>query len=168
MGKRHGMWVGDNRVQTLLAGGPIANVIQLTPTVNQADPQDAVHEVSHLHFNIERILTTAIDECGYVIWKGKVDVGGVVPAQSLDPLSLDALAWADKDIMMQGFLPVPPVIFDVAGTPAVNRSLLHHYVEVKVKRKFGRVNHGIFMSVGCDVSSVVRVGVVNRTYLSFG
>lgn len=165
---RPASWNGNLIVQTLLAGGPIANVIQLTPTVTSAAIQDALHEVTWLHISVERILTTAIDACGFVVWKGKVDVGTSTPAQSLNPLNLVALEHADSDIMMEGLLNVPPVIFDAAGTPAVNRELRAHKIHIPVARKFSRVNHGIFLAIACDVSSVVRVSVLHRTYLSYG
>lgn len=167
MAKRRGKWVGDLSVHDLQAGPDVATIIQVVPTVTDESLSDVVLETCHIHLNIERILVTAIDACGYVIWLGKVLVGTTTPAQGLDPLSLVSGAWADADILLQGLLPVPPVnVNGFDGVKQINHSLAHVQLQVKSKRRFNRVNHGIFMAIACDVDNVVRVTTVRRSYLS--
>ncbi len=164
-----GRWVGDTSTVTVVAGADVGTIIQLVPTIaeNVADAQqDMVLEVSHIHLSIRRLLITNVDALGFVVWMGKVLVGTSTPAQGLDPLSQSTFAWADGDIMLQGLLPVPPVISaGDTGVAEIDRSNTNFYIRVKSKRKFKRANHGIFLALACDVTNVVKVTVVRRSYI---
>jgi len=168
-GKKTVKWCGDSVLQTILAGAVVNDVIQLCPTVGVDIASDVVHQVSHIHLHIKRLLVSALDGFAYVVWSGKVLVGTGTPVQALDPLSLDAFDWADADIMLHGALPVPPIISaGNTGVAEVDASVIPVHIEVKAKRRFSRVNHGIFMAISADVSSVMSVFIQHRTLLSYG
>lgn len=161
-----GQWKGDQSVHNLVAGADVASVIQLVPTLSDVDiQQDVVMEVSHIHLSIRRLLASTLDACGYVIWMGKTLVSTTVPAQGLDPLSQSTFAWADKDIMLQGLLPIPPVQLNSADVNQIRLENLHVYIKVKSKRRFNRANHGIFLALSADVSNVIRVVTSRRTFI---
>ncbi len=164
-----GRWTGDLSVHNLVAGADVATTIALVPTIaeNVVDAQqDMVLETCHIHLCYKRLLVTGLDAMGFVVYLGKVLVGTSTLAQALDPLSLSTFAWADGDIMLQGLLPVPPTVSaGNTGAAEVDNSLVHQYIHVKSKRKFKRANHGIFLSLSTDVSSVIRCTTVRRSYL---
>jgi len=162
-------WCGDSVLQTIVAGADVPTVIQLCPTVAVDAASDVVLETCHIHLHIRRLLASGVTGFGFVVWSGKVLVGTSTPAQALDPLSLDALDWADSDIMLCGGLPVPPVLSKGNdGTNVISAELVPVHLEVKAKRRFSRVNHAIFLAISADISSVLSVFVQHRTLLSYG
>jgi len=87
----------------------------------------------------------------------------------LNPLVISTAAWADADILGQGMLSCPPVLFDTE-TPFnefANNGCLAQREVVKAKRRFSRTNHGIFLALGYigDGESAIKVTLTHRSRL---
>ncbi len=172
MADRQGQWFGDSVLKTLETTS-VAEVIQLLPTNTILESaRDVVFERSIITFQTRRLLTTAVEGCGFIVWKGNVLSGTTTPVEALDPLSLSTFSWAHKSIMRFGKLEVPGIIqsFDSAGAfvnKATDQRLTAQEVDFDVKRSVGRANEGIFLAVTADVSSVLKCLVTWRTYYTY-
>ncbi len=162
-------WVGDSVLQTLKAGPLLANVLTIVPIIVEDDTvADCTHQTTYLKFHTRRLLTTSCSAAGWIVWSATAlaSVGG--PVQALDPLSLVARAWMNKDIMGYGPIDVPPVISTGdTGTLQVDRSVRTVEFQVKAKRKLNRANHEIYLSVNCDVDDVLSTFIQHRTLLHY-
>ena len=165
--RRTRQFFGDSTTKGVLAVPTAADVIQLLPTQTAIEgSSDVTHKITFLDFSITRAGTnTAINKLGYIVWMGKVLLGTSTPVQPHDPLSASSFAMSDKDIMLFGSLPVPPVVFngEASSTAFADGSVLSVQREVKAMRKLSRLNHGIFLQLATDVVSTIDVVVTWRT-----
>ncbi len=164
MGDRKTTWVGgaNLRIPETDAGTTPSEVIQLIPPQLFADAATArtkfVIEAIYLHFSIRRILLSAVDSLGFIVWQSPVNESNDFPVQSLDALSLNSRAYANPDIMMMAPLPVPPLLGagDLA-TFQTNDEVLVASKEFQASRKHDTARQVLCLNVNSDISLVFRV-----------
>jgi len=165
--RRRGQWFGDSQLITLQAGNDVAEVIQILPPANALESiRDIVFERVIIGFQNRRVLTSVVEGCAWMVWKGAVITGTTTPLQALTPLSQLDFSWADKDIMQYGVLPVPPIFFDGVAN-AITQELTSSMVDFNVKRSIHRANEGIFLVVRADNGGVVKCNVSWRLYYTY-
>ncbi len=164
MAKRKTSWVGGAQlvIPETDAGTTPSEVVQLIPpqlsTESVGDRTKFVVEAIYLHFSIRRILNSNPDACGFLVWQAAVNESNEFPAQSLDALSLQRRAYANKNIMMMAPLPIPPLLgaSDLASFTTNDAVLVAHH-EFQASRKHDTASQVLAMNVNCDISLVLRV-----------
>ncbi len=165
MGKRKStFWVGGGVIREPETDVSIStgDVIQLLPavlrTANLGPDTSVVIEAIYLHFHIHRILITPLDALGFLVWISNVTETSELPVQSLDAISVDDRAYANKNILMMEPLPVPPVLNsgDLLSA-AVNDEVIVSSHQFRASRKLDRASNVLAMNLNSDVSSVTRV-----------
>lgn len=126
---------------------------------------DVVIERCLFTFSTVRLLTSDLDAYAYIVAIQKVSSSGV-PTEVLNPLDTDAFALANRDILAIGHIPVPPVIHNgSANATHIDRSVLVHTVDIKVRRKLKRANHALTLTLVADLSDVLSVTLLTRCLL---
>ncbi len=165
MGKRKStFWVGGGEIREpeTDASTSTGEVIQLLPavvrTANLGPDTSVVIEAIYLHFHIHRILTTVFDALGFMVWISNVTETSELPVQSLDALSTDDRAYANKNILMMEPLPVPPNLNsgDLLSA-AVNDEIYVSSHQFRASRKLDRASNVLCLNLNSDVSAVTRV-----------
>lgn len=172
--KRTTQWFGGGQViepETDVSTS-VSEIIELIPALKVADfvgqPSSAIIEGIYLDFSIHRILTTTFDALGFLVWIVAVGEGSEAPIQALDALSTETRFYANKNIMMQFPLPVPPLL----GTSdllafTINDEIKTAHFEFKARRKLDRSAQVLAMTLNSDVSVVTRVFCQWRVLLSY-
>ncbi len=164
MGKRRTTWVGGGeiRIPETDAGTTVSEVIQLIPpqplTQGVGDRTKCVIDAIYLHFSIRRIALNAVDALGFIVYQSQVLEAGDTPSQSLDALSLQGRAYANKAIMMMAPLPVPPLLG--AGdllTFVANDQVMVASHEFQASRKHDMASQVLCLNLNSDISAVFRV-----------
>jgi len=193
--RKRTQWFGGGQViePETDASTSTAEVLQLIPSIQTGELAQEVSEFTieaiYLHFSIRRILISAIDALGFLVYQGEVVEGGNNPAQALDALAqapreysnkrimmmeaLDALAqapreYSNKRIMMMAPLPVPPILgtSDLLAFTTDSQVLVAHH-EFQASRKHNRSNTILCMTVNCDISVATRIFCQWRVLVNF-
>ena len=147
-------------------------VISLCPRMLSDDAQgDVTLEAIYAHIAIRRLLTTSFDALGYFIATQKADIASGDPIEVLDAIPSGGGSQAElgnRDILMQGLLPVPPRVFNgFDGSAAISSEIKVAEVHYKARRGLHRLTHGVFMHLNTDVSDVCSVFVSGRLLLRY-
>ncbi len=172
--KRTTQWFGGGQIvePDTDVSTSVSEIVELVPALKVADfvgqPSSAVIEGIYLDFSIRRLLTTTLDSLGFLVWTAAVGEGSEAPIQALDALSTETRFYANKAIMMQFPLPVPPLL----GTSdllafTVNDEILTAHFEFSARRKLDRSSQVLAMTLNSDVSAVMRVFCQWRVLLSY-
>ncbi len=159
------VFIGDGTRKTLIGTPTVADIVQLMPPVLSAEVRNVTHKKTFLDFTISR---SGVDvtqrRVAFVVWLAKFDVGTSNPTQVHDPLSQNALVWADSDIMYFSGLPVPPIVLvPSTDAAAVSGEVMHVQHEVSSMKNFNRANHGVCLQIAADASANIVVDIVWRT-----
>ncbi len=173
--KRRYVWVGKGELLTPVtdASTSVGNVMEIVPAILRTSALGAdtncLVEALYINVSTRRSGVTTFDAAGLIVWTANVVEGGDSPAQTLDALSLDDRAYANKNIMVMAPLEVPPILgaSDLA-TFIQNDEIRTTHLEYQAKRKLDRSNQVLALIINTDVSSVIRCFVQVRCLLSYG
>jgi len=158
-------WVGTKDVRNVEAFSAISvsDVGKLLPPLADIQvEQDVTIERCRIDILTRRLLTSDLTEYGFIVAMQKTDGIGVL-TEVLDPSSTDPFDLANRDILAIGQLAVPPVIHNGATNAThIDRSLLHHVIDIKVRRKIHRANNVLTLTLAANVGNVVAVSVLSR------
>ncbi len=173
--KRRYNWVGKGQLMVPVtdASTSVGNVMEIVPAILRtsalgADTQCLV-EALYIHVSTRRTGVTTFDAAGLIVWTANVVEGGDSPAQTLDAISTDDRAYANKNIMVLAPIDVPPILgaSDLA-TFIQNDEIRTTRFEYQAKRKLDRSNQVLSFVINTDVSSVISCFVQVRCLLSYG
>jgi len=173
--KRKYIWVGGGQIilpvpDTFTSVGDIMEIVPAIPRTSElgGDTQCLI-EALYIHVSTQRLLISNFDACGIIVWTANVVEGGDSPAQTLDALSLDGRAYANKNILVLAQISVPPVIpVGDAATFATSDELRTSTFEYQATRKLDRSNQVLSLIINTDLTGVVRCFVQVRCLLSYG
>ncbi len=168
-------WVGGSQVITPKTdvSSTVGAVFQLAPAISRTVPElgrtECLIEAMYIHISTHRILTTSFDAAGLIVWLANVSEGSANPTQTLDGLSVDPRAYANKNILVLEPLAVPPVLAssDLA-TVTTSEEVKVHKATFQATRKFDRAQQVLCLQINTDVSDVIRCFVQARVLLSYG
>ncbi len=173
--KRSYQWVGDGVIFTpvpdvsVSVGGIMQILPALTSSSNPEGRTQVLLEALYVRISTRRVGINAVDAAGVVVWVANVSEGSNNPVQSLDALSTQSRAYANKNILILEQLPVPPILAsgDLLTAIASEETMVseHRY---NARRKIDRSNQVLSLMVNCDVSDEVRCFVQVRALLSYG
>ncbi len=173
MAKRSGQWFGGTVVKTIPSAPVIADVVQLLEPADSLESVRAlVFERCVLTLSVRRITASDVSELLWMVYKGRVADGSVIPLEALNPRSASNTTLAHASILQFGALSVPAIVrsFDSAGafvTSEDDGALIAHQVDFDVKRSLSRNTEGIFLTMGCNSASTCNVTVAWRTYYTY-
>ncbi len=175
MSRRKYQWVGAGAIITPKtdASTPTSEIMELVPAVlrtSAAGPRtDCLIEAMYIKVHTHRILTSALDATGIIVWTAVVSEGADAPAQSLNALATDARAYGNKNIMLMEPIAVPPLLAagDLLSFQTSDEIMVSSF-EYQATRKLDRQNQVLALTINSDVSSVVRCFVQARVLLSWG
>ncbi len=173
MAKRSGQWVGDRVAQAVQQVPGTGDVIQLlTPALALESIRDIVYERCILEFSIRRTTASTITGVTWMVYKGTVATGSIIPLEALNPNSAAKTTMAHGTIMQVGMLPVPPVNvrFDSAGAfvgETISKEVMTMAYDFHVKRSLHRDSEGVFLTIASNLDDVVDVNVLFRSYYTY-
>ncbi len=161
-------WVGNTQVLTIktAVSTAIANVLLPIPALASLDSDnDVLFERMFVDFSIRRLTTGSVVALGVVAALQKADAATGLPTELLDPLTTNAFALANRDILAISRLPVPPVILGAGDALRVSSEVVHTRMDVKVRRRFQRANHVLSLTITADLSDAVEIATMTRCLL---
>jgi len=173
--KRSNQWVGGSQIITPKTdvSSTVGAVFQLAPAIARTVPEigrtECLIQAIYVHISTHRILTTSLDAAGLIVWLANVSEGSANPAQTLDALSPDPRAYANKNILAMEPLAVPPVLAsgDLLSV-TTSEEIKVHKATYQASRKFDRAQQVLCLQINTDVSDVIRCFVQARVLLSYG
>ncbi len=173
--KRSYQWVGGGQiiVPKTDASSTVGAIMQLAPaisrTVSEVGRTECLIEAIYIHVSTHRILTTSLDAAGLIVWVSNVSEASQNPVQSLDALSLDVRAYANKNILVLEPLVVPPILAsgDLLSV-TTDDQVVTHKATFQATRKLDRAQQVLCLQINTDVSDVIRCFVQARVLLSYG
>ncbi len=173
--KRKYQWVGGGKLISVQpdTSTSVADVMEIVPAVLKASvagPDTSyLLEAMYIKVSTRRIGVAAFDAAGIIVWTAPVVEGGDSPAQTLDAVSTDARAYANKCILLMEALPVPALLATsdlLAFVP--NDEVVVTRFEYQAKRKIDRSNTVLALIINSDLSNQLRCFVQVRALLSYG
>ncbi len=152
---------GTDEITQLIPAAPLGAAVQSNRTQFRID-------AIYLQFHIRRILITTMDACSFLVYQMAPQENSLQPAMALDALSVLPRMYQRKNILMQGPLPVPPLLgaSDLL-TFVVNDEIKTAQFQFKANRKHDTSKEVLCLVINSDVSVVLRVFVQWRILLSW-
>ncbi len=173
--KRKYVWVGGGQIILPVtdASTSVGDVMEIVPAIPRTSELGAdtscLVEALYINVSTHRLTLDSLDAAGVIVWTANVVEGGDSPAQTLDAISTDSRAYANKNIMVMAPLEVPPVIpVGNAATFATSEATVVSHFEYQATRKLDRSNQVLALTINTDVSDVLRCFVQVRCLLSYG
>ncbi len=173
--KRTYQWVGLGRnidVKTDASTAP-ADIMEIIPAISRTavgGPQTScLIEAMYIKVHTRREAISALDAAAVIVWTGTVIESGDAPLQSLDAIATDARAYANKNIMLNEPIEVPPLLgaSDLLSF-VTNDQVLVSSFQYQASRKLDRSTQVLCLAVNADVSAVLNCFVQARVLLSYG
>ncbi len=173
--KRSYQWVGagSNLASVPDASTAVSDVVQLVPAIKRTDPTvgrtDCLIEAIYIHVSTRRDDVGIVDALGLIVWVGNVAEASANPVQSLDALSTDVRAYANKGILILEPIAVPPLLASgdlVSATPSDAVLVSKH--TFRASRKLDRGHNVLCAVINCDLSGEVNCFLQARVLLSYG
>lgn len=172
--KKNYNWVGIGKIIDVVpdASTSVADVLEIVPAILKsavpgANTQCRI-EAMYIHVHTHRTSIATVDACGIIVWTANVVEGGDSPAQTLDAISTDSRAYANKNILVMAPVPVPPILgtSDLLAFIENDQVMVSSY-EYQATRKLDRSNQVLALTINSDVSGAVRCFVQVRCLLSY-
>ncbi len=174
--KKSLQWVGGGVIKEAESDGSTtpSEVIQLVPAIPIADAQGApakcVIKAVYLHFSSRRILLSQIDAFGFIMWVANRQENSDLPIQSLNAIATASGPYANKAILLNAPLNVPPVILQNSTGPIFNTGdgLIAEHHTYEAERRLDRNSQILCLNLNSDLSVVMRTFVQWRVLLAYG
>ncbi len=176
MGKKRLQWVGGGTIREAEtdASTSTAEVIQLVPPIQTSTqtggPSECLIKAVYLHFSSRRILLSALDAFGFIMWVATRQENANLPVQSLDAIPSDKeVPYANKAIMLMAPLAVPPLLAagDLLSFQTNDQIITEHHT-FESNRKLDRNSQILCLNLNSDISVVMRTFVQWRVLLQYG
>jgi len=167
--KRRYKWLGTQDINTITTFGatPTADTTKILPPIVDGDVQaECMVERILVHIQSRRLLTTTIEQYGYIVAKQKFASDGSL-IQLLDPLSADVFDLGNTDIMAIGRIPVDPLMNVDTLDVQITKGVFNFEIDIKVRRKINRMTDGIVLTMTTDVAAVMRASIMARVLISY-
>ena len=165
-------WCGHAKSATIEThvGMPTTEIQLLCPSLTLSEGQgEVVVERILLNFNIRRLLTSAIVALGFLVAKQKTIPTTGLPIEVLNPLEVtaDNFEFGNKDLLLQGLLPVPALLIKADDSLNLSQEVLHASYEFNGRRRLERLNHALTLTITADITDAIKVFTTSRVLLRF-